>query len=114
MLSTIAKIEQDLLIDGLVRRYDVPPSKHGISEGEGVFIACSFWLADAYHMIGHEAEAEALLEKLLGLCNDVGLLSEEYAPEPGRLVGNFPQAFTHVALVNTVHRITRTRRAPQG
>ncbi|KWV57052.1 glucoamylase [Bradyrhizobium macuxiense] len=108
--STISAIEQNLLVDGLVRRCGSAPSKHGLSSGEGVFLACSFWLADAYHMAGRNAEAFALLEKLLGLRNDIGLLSEEYAPEPGRLVGNFPQAFSHVALVNTVHRLTQRKR----
>ncbi|MBR0797412.1 glycoside hydrolase family 15 protein [Bradyrhizobium jicamae] len=106
MLSTISAIERKLLVDGLVRRCDPAPSAPGPSCGEGAFLACSFWLADAYHMTGRNAEAHALLRKLLGLRNDVGLLSEEYAPEPGRLVGNFPQALSHVAMVNTVHRLT--------
>jgi GH15 family glucan-1,4-alpha-glucosidase len=106
VLSTISAIEQNLVVDGLVKRYDAASSKDGLSPGEGVFLACSFWLVDAYHMTDREAEARALLEKLLGLRNDIGLLSEGYAPGAGRLVGNFPQAFSHVALVNTVHRLS--------
>jgi GH15 family glucan-1,4-alpha-glucosidase len=105
--STISAIERKLVVDGLVKRFGTNPSKQGLSQGEGIFLACSFWLADAYRLTGRNADAEALLEKLLGLRNDVGLLSEEYAPEPGRLVGNFPQAFSHVALVNTVHDLAR-------
>jgi GH15 family glucan-1,4-alpha-glucosidase len=105
VLSTISAVERNLVVDGLVKRCGTKSSKYGLSPGEGVFLACSFWLADAYHMTGRDAEAQALLEKLLALRNDVGLLSEEYAPKPGRLVGNFPQGFSHVALVNTVHRL---------
>ena len=74
--------------------------------GEGMFLACSFWLVDAYHLVGRAADARALFERLLGLCNDVGLLSEEYDPAHKRLVGNFPQAFSHIALVNTAHNLT--------
>jgi GH15 family glucan-1,4-alpha-glucosidase len=106
VLSTISAIERNLVVDGLVKRYDTTPPKDGLSPGEGLFLACSFWLADAYHMTGRDAEARTLLEKLLDLRNDLGLLSEEYAPKAGRLVGNFPQAFSHVALVNTVHRLS--------
>jgi len=109
VLSTISAIEQDLVVDGLVKRCGTKSSKQDLSQGEGVFLACSFWLADAYHMTGRNAEAQALLERLLGLRNDVGLLSEEYAPESGRLVGNFPQGFSHVALVNTVHRLASAK-----
>jgi GH15 family glucan-1,4-alpha-glucosidase len=71
-----------------------------------MFLACSFWLADAYQLLGRESEAKALFERLLALCNDVGLLSEEYDVERRRLVGNFPQAFSHMALVNTAHNLT--------
>jgi GH15 family glucan-1,4-alpha-glucosidase len=106
--GTVAAIERDLVVDGLVIRYDTEKSEDGVAGGEGVFIACSFWLADAYLMLGRRREAEALFDRLLGLRNDVGLLSEEYAPVSKRLVGNFPQAFSHLALVNSasnlVHR----------
>jgi GH15 family glucan-1,4-alpha-glucosidase len=107
VISTIAAIEKDLLVDGLVRRYQTDSGEDGLPPGEGVFLACSFWLADAYHLAGRNSEAQALFAKLLGLCNDVGLLSEEYAPKERRLVGNFPQAFSHVALINTAHRLSQ-------
>ena len=73
--------------------------------GEGAFLPCSFWLADAYVLIGRPADAHRLFERLVGLCNDVGLLAEEYDTGAQRLVGNFPQAFSHIALVNTAHNI---------
>jgi len=104
--STISAIEADLLVDGLVRRYDTDSGDDGLPPGEGLFLTCSFWLADAYHLIGRDSDARALFARLVGLCNDVGLLSEEYAPEARRLVGNFPQAFSHIALVNTAHRLS--------
>jgi GH15 family glucan-1,4-alpha-glucosidase len=104
--STIHAIERDLLEDGFVRRYDTGTTKDGLPPGEGMFLACSFWLADAYHLIGRDAEAKALFERLLALRNDVGLLSEEYDTSRRRLVGNFPQAFSHIALVNTAHNLT--------
>jgi GH15 family glucan-1,4-alpha-glucosidase len=75
--------------------------------GEGAFLACSFWLADAYIMLGSHAEARRLFERLLALRNDVGLLAEEYGVAAGRQVGNFPQAFSHLALVNTAMNLTR-------
>jgi GH15 family glucan-1,4-alpha-glucosidase len=100
IVGTVAAIERDLVTDGLVRRYDTAISEDGLQGGEGMFIACSFWLADAYLMLGRRKDAEALFDKLLALRNDVGLLSEEYAPASQRLVGNFPQAFSHLALVN--------------
>lgn len=112
VLSTIAAIEKDLLIDGLVRRYQTNSGEDGLPPGEGVFLACSFWLADAYYLTGRDSEAQALLAKLLGLCNEVGLLSEEYEPEEQRLVGNFPQAFSHIALVNTAHRLSQIGMQP--
>jgi GH15 family glucan-1,4-alpha-glucosidase len=93
----------------LVRRYDTETGEDGLPPGEGLFLACSFWLAEAYHLTGRFADARKLFDRLVGLCNDVGLLSEEYAPETGLLVGNFPQAFSHIALVNTAHRLSQTR-----
>jgi GH15 family glucan-1,4-alpha-glucosidase len=72
-----------------------------------MFLACSFWLADAYHLIGRDKDAKAQFERLLSLCNGVGLLSEEYDVRSRRLVGNFPQAFSHIALMNTAHNLTR-------
>jgi len=103
--GTVAAIERELMADGLVRRYDTDKSEDGVPGGEGVFIACSFWLADAYLMLGRRKDAEALFGRLLDLRNDVGLLSEEYAPGSQRLVGNFPQAFSHLALVNTASNL---------
>jgi len=97
--GTVAAVEQDLLVDGFVLRYRTDGRDDGLPPGEGAFLACSFWLASALHCQGRVAEARALFERLLGLCNDVGLLSEEYDPGTGRFTGNFPQAFSHVALV---------------
>ena len=107
--STVTAIEKELVVDGLVRRYDTESGEDGLPPGEGLFLACSFWLAEAYHLTGRAADARKLFDRLVGLCNDVGLLSEEYTPETGRLVGNFPQAFSHIALVNTAHRLSQTR-----
>jgi GH15 family glucan-1,4-alpha-glucosidase len=81
--------------------------------GEGAFLACSFWLADAYMLLGRVDAARALCERLLKLRNDVGLLAEEYDTRAGRLVGNFPQAFSHVAIVNTTHNILRATKPAQ-
>ncbi|WP_439361479.1 glycoside hydrolase family 15 protein [Bradyrhizobium sp. DASA03007] len=106
VISTIKAIERELLQDGFVRRYDTGATKDGLPPGEGMFLACSFWLADAYHLIGRDADAKALFERLLALRNDIGLLSEEYDVERRRFVGNFPQAFSHIALVSTAHNLT--------
>ena len=99
--GTVAAIERELLSDGFVLRYDTRHGADGLPEGEGAFLACSFWLADNYALQGRRAEATALFERLLALRNDVGLLAEEYDPHGRCLVGNFPQAFSHVALVGT-------------
>jgi GH15 family glucan-1,4-alpha-glucosidase len=98
--GTVRAIEDRLLEGGLVRRYENDIRVDGLQGGEGVFLPCSFWLADNWALMGRRAEAAALFERLVGLCNDVGLLSEEYDVSAGRLVGNFPQAFSHVSLVN--------------
>ena len=107
MKSTVAAVERTLLRDGFVLRYDTAATPDGLPPGEGAFLACSFWLADAYVLQGRTAEARRLFERLLTLCNDVGLLSEEYDIPRRRLVGNFPQAFSHVALINTAHNLTQ-------
>ncbi|MDB5360618.1 MAG: hypothetical protein JWO51_1915 [Rhodospirillales bacterium] len=99
VIGTIAAIERDLLVDGFVLRYRTETAVDGLPPGEGVFLPCSFWLVDVYLQQGRTDEARALFVRLLGLCNDVGLISEEYDPATKRLVGNFPQAFTHVALI---------------
>ncbi|MGH9599983.1 MAG: glycoside hydrolase family 15 protein [Terracidiphilus sp.] len=98
--GTVEAIERELMPDGLVLRYDTSKSPDGLPPGEGVFLACSFWMVSSLKAIGREDDARALFEKLLGLRNSVGLLSEEYDVDRKRLVGNFPQAFSHIALVN--------------
>ena len=106
MRGTVMAVERNLVEDGLVKRYHTGKSKDGLPPGEGAFLACSFWLADAYVMVGRHDDAAELFERLLALRNDVGLLSEEYDVKAGRQVGNFPQAFSHLALVNTAHNLT--------
>ncbi|HUX43760.1 MAG TPA: glycoside hydrolase family 15 protein [Terracidiphilus sp.] len=100
VVSTVEAIERDLMPDGLVLRYNTTKSPDGLPPGEGVFLACSFWMVSSLKAIGRMDDARALFERLLTLRNDVGLLSEEYDVERKRLVGNFPQAFSHIALVN--------------
>jgi GH15 family glucan-1,4-alpha-glucosidase len=101
MRGTVAAIERELVHGGLVRRYQTENTKDGLPPGEGVFLACSFWLADNFVLQGRYDDATALFRRLLALANDVGLLAEEYDPTTQRLVGNFPQAFSHLALINT-------------
>jgi GH15 family glucan-1,4-alpha-glucosidase len=101
VLGTTAAVERTLQTDGFVARYLTHESVDGLPAGEGTFLPCTFWMADNLHLQGREAEARKVFERLLGLCNDVGLISEEYDVATGRLLGNFPQAFTHVGLVNT-------------
>jgi GH15 family glucan-1,4-alpha-glucosidase len=108
--GTIEAIERELTVDGLVKRYDTGKTDDGLPEGEGLFLACSFWLADALLMIGRVDDARRLFERLLALRNDLGLLSEEYEPRTGHLVGNFPQAFSHLALVNTASNLSHDRK----
>jgi GH15 family glucan-1,4-alpha-glucosidase len=108
MIGTVAAIERELVNDGFVSRYRTDDAVDGIQEPEGVFLACSFWLADNYVLQGRQEEAEQLFRRLLELRNDVGLLSEEFDPVSGRHVGNFPQAFSHVSLVNTAHNLVST------
>ena len=105
----LAAIERYLMQDGLVCRYITDPSVDGLPPGEGSFVACSFWLVDNLVLQGRVDEARALYERLLALCNDVGLLSEEYDPIGCRMLGNFPQAFSHMALVNTVRVLALSR-----
>ena len=108
--ATVEAIERELVVDGLVLRYDTQKSEDGLPAGEGFFLACSFWLVDAYLMLGRRDEAVTLFERLLALRNDVGLLSEEYEPRSQRLVGNFPQAFSHLALVNSASNLAHYRK----
>ena len=103
--GTVEAIEQTLLRDGLVLRYLTHGGVDGLPAGEGVFLPCSFWLVDCYELLGRHDEAHALFERLVGLGNDLGLLAEEYDPASKRLLGNFPQAFTHLALVNSAFNV---------
>ena len=98
--GTVAAIERELLVDGLVRRYDTHRTEDGLDPGEGVFLPCSFWLVDTYVLQGRHEEARRLFDRLTALQNDVGLMSEEYDPVAKRQLGNFPQAFSHIAFVN--------------
>jgi len=109
--GTIAAIERELVVDGFVLRYRTEPTGEvdGLPPGEGAFLPCSFWLVDCLALTGRWDEAHALFERLAGLANDVGLLAEEYDPRLGRLVGNFPQAFSHVSLVNSAINLSRRR-----
>ena len=103
--GTVEAIERELMEDGFLlryRRHDVD----GLPPGEGVFLPCSFWLVDCYELLGRHDEAHALFERLVSLANDLDLLSEEYDPQEQRLLGNFPQAFTHLALVNSAFTVT--------
>jgi GH15 family glucan-1,4-alpha-glucosidase len=104
--GTLHAIERRLLADGFVLRYDTAATDDGLPPGEGAFLACSFWLVDAYIAQQRWQDARRMFDRLLALRNDVGLLSEEYDPRTGRLVGNFPQAFTHLALVNSAFNLT--------
>jgi GH15 family glucan-1,4-alpha-glucosidase len=101
IVGTVNAIEKALLHEGLVLRYHTHKTDDGLPPGEGVFLACSFWLAHCYLLLGRRAHAEKMFDRLLKLRNDVGLLAEEYEPAAKRQVGNFPQAFSHIALVNT-------------
>jgi GH15 family glucan-1,4-alpha-glucosidase len=113
--GTVAAIERELLVDGFVQRYTQHPDTDvdGLPPGEGAFLACTFWLADNYALMGRNDEAHEVFERLLALRNDVGLLSEEYDPKAGRLVGNFPQAFSHVPLIDTARTLSTARAATQ-
>jgi GH15 family glucan-1,4-alpha-glucosidase len=105
MLGTIEAVEKDLMRDGLVLRYRTETDVDGLSGGEHPFLACSFWLVSAYAAAGRLDDANALFDRLVGLVNDVGLLSEEYDPRRDRMVGNFPQAFSHLTLVQAALRL---------
>ncbi|MDA8389959.1 MAG: glycoside hydrolase family 15 protein [Gammaproteobacteria bacterium] len=116
--GTVEAIERELMEDGLVLRYHTNPDTDGLPEGEGLFLPCSFWLVDNLVLQDRREEAERLFERLLGLRNDVGLLSEEYDPRTRELVGNIPQAFTHVGLINSARNLAGdglgARRARHG
>jgi GH15 family glucan-1,4-alpha-glucosidase len=108
--GTVAAIEKHLTHDGFVCRYQTQTGVDGLPPGEGAFFICTFWLADNYALMGRHAEARKLFERLLSLRNDVGLLSEEYDPVAKRLLGNFPQAFSHIGLINTANNLADHRK----
>jgi GH15 family glucan-1,4-alpha-glucosidase len=105
--GTVSMIEQRLRAGDFVKRYETNDGVDGLPPGEGAFLACSFWLVDVYVLQGRRQDAEQLFRRLLGLCNDVGLLSEEYDPAAQQLIGNFPQAFSHIGLINSAFNLTR-------
>jgi len=108
-LRTLEQIEQRLLKNGLLMRYDSDSCSDGLTPGEGTFLVCSFWLADVYVLLGRQAEAEALYQHLTGLSNDLGLLAEQYDPAGRRMLGNFPQAFSHIGIINTALNLHRAQ-----
>jgi GH15 family glucan-1,4-alpha-glucosidase len=110
IVGTVQAVEKALLVDGFLQRYDTARADDGLPAGEGAFLACSFWLVDAYVMCGKRNKAEKLFEHLLNLRNDLGLLSEEYDPRSRRLIGNFPQAFSHIALIDSAANLTRSEK----
>ncbi|HEY4275867.1 MAG TPA: glycoside hydrolase family 15 protein [Rhizomicrobium sp.] len=111
---TVAEIEKRLLHKGLVLRYETETGVDGLPPGEGAFLACSFWLADNYLMLGRKADATRLFNRLKRLANDVGLFAEEYDPVGKRMLGNFPQAFSHVALINTALNLMQEENRSHG
>jgi GH15 family glucan-1,4-alpha-glucosidase len=112
--NTIAMIEKTLLRDGFVARYENAKADDGLPGSEGVFLACSFWLADNYILLGRLDDAKKLFDRLTALCNDVGLLSEEYDPVGKRQIGNFPQAFSHIGLINTAFALAQAHGQSKG
>jgi GH15 family glucan-1,4-alpha-glucosidase len=110
MARTIEAIRQQLTVDGLVLRYAADAADDGLPPGEGTFLLCTFWLADNLMLLGQKEAACEIYERLLSLRNDVGLLSEQYDPRARRLLGNFPQAFSHVALINSAYNLSQTQR----
>jgi GH15 family glucan-1,4-alpha-glucosidase len=114
VLGTIKAIEKNLLQDGFVLRYKPADTGDGLPGTEGAFLACSFWLVDAYAYANRMKDAERLFERLVGLRNDLGLLAEEYEPKRGRLIGNFPQAFSHLALIHSASVLSNAELSPRA
>ena len=114
IIATVEAIEKDLVVDGFVLRYqtDTEEDVDGLKGSEGAFLMTSFWLADNFVLLGRHDDAKEMFDRLCGICNDVGLLSEEYDPKEGRLLGNFPQAFSHVSLINTAANLSMAERGP--
>jgi GH15 family glucan-1,4-alpha-glucosidase len=109
VIGTVAAVERRLLVDGFVHRYTPSEKVDGLPPAEGAFLLCTFWLADAYVLLGRREEAREVFERLLSITNDLGLLPEEWDPAARRFLGNFPQAFSHVGLLNTAHNLTQPR-----
>jgi len=107
IVGTIAAVERELLRDGFVDRYRTQSGVDGLPSGEGAFLLCTFWLADNYALMGRRDDARAIMEQVLSIRNDVGLLAEEYDPVARRQLGNFPQAFSHLGLINTARNLTQ-------
>jgi GH15 family glucan-1,4-alpha-glucosidase len=107
--GTVAAIEQDLMRGGFLLRYRTQSGVDGLSGDEHPFLACSWWLVSAYAMCGQVDKATALMDRLAGVFNDVGLVSEEYDPEGKRMVGNFPQAFSHLAFIGAAHALAQAQ-----
>jgi len=112
VVGTVEAVQRELTVDGFVRRYITEHVDDGLPDSEGAFLICSFWLADSLAMIGRVGEARELYERLVALRNDVGLLAEEYDPMSKRMLGNFPQAFSHLGLVNTAFHLNETEHTP--
>jgi GH15 family glucan-1,4-alpha-glucosidase len=104
----VEAVQRELMTDGFVNRYPTRSDVDGLPPGEGAFLPCTFWLADCLILLGRQEEAQHIFERLLELRNDLGLLPEEYDPQARRFVGNFPQAFSHVGLINTACNLSRT------
>ncbi|MBB5214211.1 glycoside hydrolase family 15 protein [Parapusillimonas granuli] len=111
--GTVAAIEKRLMRDGFLLRYETEHGVDGLPPGEGTFLVCSFWLADVYVLLGRDEDARELFTRLAGLCNDVGLLAEQYDPLHKRMLGNFPQAFSHVGIINTALNLHRVQAPAQ-
>ncbi|MEX5213261.1 MAG: glycoside hydrolase family 15 protein [Nitrospiraceae bacterium] len=112
VIGTVKKIEQDLVDHGFVKRYEPQPSVDGLPLGEGAFLTCTFWLADNLALMGQQERACEVFNRLLDIRNDVGLLAEEYDPASRRQLGNFPQALSHISLINTAYNLTRCAKKP--
>jgi GH15 family glucan-1,4-alpha-glucosidase len=113
VVRTVDMLESRLMRDGLLLRYETQHGVDGLPPGEGTFLVCSFWLADVYGLMGRQTDARELFERLLGLCNDVGLLAEQYEPTAKRMLGNFPQAFSHIGIINAALNIHRSQQPAQ-
>jgi GH15 family glucan-1,4-alpha-glucosidase len=114
VLATVEAIERDLAVDGLLQRYNTDDTDDGLEGDEGAFLLCSFWLADCLDLVGRRDDAVALYERLLALRNDVGLLAEEYGTTFATQLGNCPQAFSHVAIINTASNLCDDTPAGSG